>query len=100
MTRILKTLALCLAAAIALPACAHDRHHGHYHTNNDDILGALIVGGVIGSVIANQQREVIIQQQPVIVQQPPVVIQPHPTCWREALYDSQGRFVTYRKVCQ
>lgn len=93
MKRILRTLALCLAVAIALPACAHGPHYGHNGYHGSDVAGALIIGGVIGAVIANNQRPEVIVQQPVIVQ-------PQPVCYRQPLYDQYGRFVTYRQICQ
>ena len=49
----------------------------------NDWVAPLIIGGIAGAVIANQnqqqQQPVVVQQQPVIVQQPVVVC----TAWKE-----------------
>lgn len=48
----------------------HYGGHSHIHHSNRDWVGPLIIGGVIGAVIASQN------QQPVIIHQPQVIVQP------------------------
>lgn len=48
----------------------HARYHGHYGHNN--WVAPLIIGGVVGAVIANRPAQadtIIVQQQPIYVPQ-------------------------------
>lgn len=48
----------------------HARYHGHYGHNN--WVAPLIIGGVVGAVIANRPSQadtIIVQQQPIYVPQ-------------------------------
>lgn len=81
-----KILATVLALSLSASAFAHGRYHGDYVGNvspvgnynyhrghsDGDVIGALILGGIAGAVIANQNQPVY--QQPVY-QQPTVVYQ-------------------------
>lgn len=101
MKQTIKTLAACGALALSFAASAQSRHHyEEWHqrhvnvvrsSNSDNAIGALLLGGVIGAVIANNTRQ---QEQQV------VVVPPQPVCYERPLYDQQGRFVMYQKVCQ
>jgi hypothetical protein len=79
MKKILISLALLM---VTVPALAqhwrhghhihygHARHYGHYGQNN--WVAPLIIGGVVGAVIANRPAQadtIIVQQQPVYVPQ-------------------------------
>lgn len=53
--------------------------HGHYRPpvyqynhgyNNNAWIAPLIIGGVVGAVIARETAPVVVQQPPVIIQQP------------------------------
>jgi len=75
-----KTLvALIAGLAIMGSAQAQHHHHGHrggYHAGGGHWIAPLIIGGVVGAVIAREsQPAVIVQQPPVIYQQPQVVYQ-------------------------
>ena len=49
----------------------HGGHNGH-RNHGGDWAGPLIGGIILGTIITNSQRQVIVQQPQVIVQQPPV----------------------------
>jgi hypothetical protein len=51
-------------------------HGGHRNHGNNEWAGPLIGGIILGTIITNSQRQVIVQQPPVIVQQPPVFVYP------------------------
>ena len=84
--RLFKTIALTLVAAMVLPMCAafahhrggppprpprphHDyypndywNHHRHHHDDGhryhkDRVIGALVIGGIIGAVIASNAKD-------------------------------------------
>ena len=68
MMRKLPRIALLIGAlAMAGQASAHGGGWG-----GPAVLGALVGAAVVGSVVANQPREVYVQQQPVYVQPQPV----------------------------
>lgn len=50
--------------------------------SNTDILFPLVIGGLVGAAIANQNQP---QQPQVIIQREPVVVQPQTVCygWKE-----------------
>jgi len=68
---------LIVITALLVSTGAMAQHHGHhgYH-GGGNWIGPLIGGVVIGTIISNSQRQVIVQQPPVIVQQPPVFVYP------------------------
>jgi len=69
-----KLLILITALLVSTGAMAqHHGHHGHHHGHGGgNWVGPLIGGVVLGTIITNSQRPVIVQQPPVIVQQPPI----------------------------
>ena len=78
MKKILLSFALLL---ISVPVLAQHWHHGHRyhgparhygHYGHNNWVAPLIIGGVVGAVIANrpaQAETVIVQQQPIYVPQ-------------------------------
>ena len=110
MKRILLTIAL-LSATGAVQA--QHRHHGYYATGpaphhhhyvryvdrTGPILGAMVVGGLVGYAVSRPQP--VIVEQPVYVERPTTVYveQPQPVCsqWREVQY-SDGRIYRER-IC-
>lgn len=96
MKKILITLVLAAATIPAFAQHWHNgyRHHGHpVYYGGGNWVAPLIIGGVVGAVIANrptQAETVVVQQQPVIVQQQ----QEHCTPWKE-IQTPDGR--TYRE---
>jgi len=82
-----------LLLAIAGTASAQWRHHHHGHGptviyRDNNWAAPLILGGIVGAVIANQQQSVIVQQPPVYVQPQPVFVQRQTVCteWKEIQY--------------
>jgi len=70
-----KLLIVITALLVSTGAMAQHGHHGHYGHNGNgggNWVGPLIGGVVLGTIITNSQRQVIVQQPPVIVHQPPV----------------------------
>ena len=91
MKRVLAVLLLALAAVPAIAQQWHGhRYNHHYHGyHGGGWVAPLIIGGVVGAVIANRP---VTQTETVIVQQPQtVVIQRQPVCteWRE-IQNSDG----------
>ena len=87
-----KILAVLLLTLASVPAMAQwhghgFRHHGYYgHYSGGSWVAPLIVGGIVGAVIANNRETVVVQPQPTVVyQQTPVYVQRQPVCteWRE-----------------
>ena len=81
MRKIITAVVLALVATTSFAQHGHGvrdirngSYHGGYHQNysNGNWVAPLIIGGVLGAVIANQQN------QPVVVQQVPVYTQPMP----------------------
>ena len=78
----MKKILIALALGATLIGAAHAQHRDFHHHHRPvivertytggDVLVPLIIGGMIGAVIANSnQQQVIVQPQPqVIVQQP------------------------------
>ena len=67
-------IALALGATLVGNAQAQWHHHGHHggYYGGGNWVAPLILGGVVGAVIARESAPVIVQQQPqVIVQQQP-----------------------------
>ena len=73
MKKIIAIVALLLSTS-AFAQHGHGGHGGHggHRGHGGDWAGPLIGGIILGTIITNSQRQVIIPQQPVIVQQPPV----------------------------
>jgi hypothetical protein len=79
-----------LLLAITGTASAQWRHHHHGHGptviyRDSNWVAPLILGGIVGAVIANQQQSVVVQQPPVYVQPQPVFVQRQVVCteWKE-----------------
>lgn len=74
MKKILVTVTFLLMATSAFAQHGHYGHHdrGHGYGGNGNWAGPLLGGIILGSIITNTQRQVMVPQQPVIVQQPPV----------------------------
>jgi hypothetical protein len=72
MKKTLVGIALALAASTVVAQHGHYRppvyQHNHGY-NNNAWIAPLIIGGVVGAVIARENTPVIVQQ-PVIIQQP------------------------------
>ena len=76
------------------PSCGPRWHYEHrpatvIYRDNDNWIAPLIIGGIAGAVIANQN------QQPVIVQQPQTVC----TTWKE-IQQSDGQIYRERNCYQ
>ena len=70
MKKIIAIIALLLSTSAF---AQYHNGHGHRHNGgNGNWAGPLIGGIILGTIITNSQRQVIVQQPPVIVQQPPV----------------------------
>jgi len=67
-----KLLIVITALLVSTGAMAQHGHHGHRGHGGGDWAGPLIGGILLGTIITNSQRQVIVQQPPVIVQQYPV----------------------------
>jgi hypothetical protein len=89
-----KILALVLvASAGTVWADGYREYRYHYHRpviveqhSNTDILFPLVVGGLVGAAIANQnQPQSAPQPAPVIIQREPVIVQQQTVCssWKE-----------------
>ena len=80
------------------------QHHGH-HGGGSGWIAPLIIGGVVGAVIANNRDRdtVIVQEQPVIIRQQPVYVQQAPqtvcTAWKEIM-NSDGTVYRERTCYQ
>jgi len=102
----MKKLFLALSlVAIAGSASAQWRHHGYGPTviyRDSNWVAPLIIGGIAGAVIANQQQQpVVVQQPPVYVQPQPVIVQREPVCteWKE-IQTPDGRIYRERACSQ
>jgi len=65
----MKKLVAIAALLLSTSVMAQHGHHGH---GGGNWAGPLIGGIVLGTIISNSQRQVIVQQPPIIVQQPPI----------------------------
>ena len=89
MKKVLLALALFATVGTASAQWHHGhRPHGYYggYYGGGGWVAPLIIGGVVGAAIANQnQTPVVVQQPPVIVQQNPIYVQRQPVCseWKE-----------------
>jgi len=72
-----KLLIVITALLVSTGAMAqHHGYHGHHGHGGGNWAGPLIGGIVLGTIISNTQRPVIVQQPPVIVTQPPIINYP------------------------
>ena len=106
MKRVITALALLAVAGTASAQWHHHGYHGGYRYHGGYSGGGwvapLIIGGVVGAVIANNRDPIVVQQPPVIVQQPQsVIIQRQPVCteWRE-IQNSDGTIYRERTCTQ
>ena len=86
MKKIILSMLLLVVAGTASAQWHHNHHRGPQVVYRDsNWIAPLIIGGIVGSVIANQQQSVIVQQQPVYVQPQPVIVQRQTVCteWKE-----------------
>ena len=70
-----KLLIVITALLVSTGAMAQHGHHGHggHRNHGDRDLAGIVIGSIVlGTIISNSQRQVIVQQPPVIVQQPPI----------------------------
>jgi len=72
MKKLLIVITALLVSTGAMAQHGHHGHHGHRGHGGGDWAGPLIGGIILGTIITNSQRQVIVQQPPVIVQQPPI----------------------------
>jgi hypothetical protein len=90
-----KLIFLTLISLVSFNAYAQHRHHGHYHRHAPNWIAPIIIGGVVGYALSNNQ----VQAAP-----PPVYYQnPHntftcplgfsPMFTRTWTYDKWGRSV-------
>ena len=96
MKKIILSMLLLVVAGTASAQWRH-HHHGHgprviYRDNN--WAAPLILGGIVGAVIAKQQPPVYVQPQPVFVQRQTVC-----TEWKEIQYPD-GQFYRERTCTQ
>jgi len=90
MKKIILSMLLIVVAGTASAQWRH-HHHGHGPTviyRDSNWAAPLILGGIVGAVIANQQQSVVVQQPPVYVQPQPVYVQRQTVCteWKEIQY--------------
>ena len=99
MKKLLLSLALVSAS---LPVLAqhygygHRHGHWHYRGHNGDWVAPLIIGGVVGAVIANNR-----QQETIVLQNPPVYVQRQIVCteWKE-IQNADGTIYRERTCTQ
>ena len=103
MKKILISLALLMVTVPALAQHWRHGHHGHYgharhygHYGHNNWVAPLIIGGVVGAVIANRP----VQADTVIVQQQPIYV-PQESCtpWKE-VQTPDGRIYRERTCTQ
>ena len=68
----MKKLVVIAALLLSTSVMAQHGHHGHHGHGGGNWAGPLIGGIILGTIITNSQRQVIVQQPPVVVQQYPV----------------------------
>jgi hypothetical protein len=101
-----KTILSLLLLVVAGTASAQWHHHRGYGPTviyrDSNWVAPLIIGGIAGAVIANQQQQpVVVQQPPVYVQSQPVIVQREPVCteWKE-IQTPDGRIYRERACSQ
>ena len=72
MKKLLIVITALLVSTSAMAQHGHYGHHGHRGHGDRDLAGLVIGSIVLGTIISNSQRQVIVQQPQVIVQQPPI----------------------------
>ena len=72
MKKLLIVITALLVSTGAMAQHGHYGHHGHRGHGDRDLAGLVIGSIVLGTIISNSQRQVIVQQPQVIVQQPPI----------------------------
>jgi hypothetical protein len=72
MKKLLIVITALLVSTGAMAQHGHHGHGGHRGYGGGDWAGPLIGGIILGTIITNSQRQVIVQQPQVIVQQPPI----------------------------
>ena len=72
MKKLLIVITALLVSTGAMAQHGHHGHGGHRNHGDRDLAGILIGSIVLGTIISNSQRQVIVQQPPIIVQQPPI----------------------------
>jgi len=104
MKKIILSLLLLVVAGTA-SAQWHHHHRGYGPTviyRDSNWVAPLIIGGIAGAVIANQQQQpTVVQQPPVYVQNPPVYVQRQTVCteWKE-IQNSDGTIYRERTCSQ
>ena len=102
----MKKIILSMLLLIVAGTASAQWHHGYrgptviYRDSN--WVAPLILGGIAGAVIANQnQPSVIVQQPPVYVQPQPVYVQRQPVCteWKE-IQQPDGQIYRERSCTQ
>jgi len=86
MKKIILSMLLLVIAGTASAQWHHDYRGPRVVYRDSNWVAPLIIGGIAGAVIANQnQQPVIVQQQPVYVQPQPVIVQRQTVCteWKE-----------------
>jgi hypothetical protein len=87
MKKIILSMLLLVVAGTASAQWHHNHHRGPQVVYRDsNWIAPLIIGGIVGSVIANNnQQPVIVQQQPIYVQPQSVIVQRQTVCteWKE-----------------
>jgi hypothetical protein len=79
MEKIMKNFLIGLLITVTMPAWAGDRYHGHrnhhYHhrQQNYNWVAPLIIGGVVGAVIANETQRPVVQPPAVVYYSNPPV---------------------------
>jgi len=85
----LLTLGILVSLTSIAQADGYREYRYHYprpviveQHSNTDVLIPLVIGGLVGAAIANQNQP---QQPQVIIQREPVVVQPQTVCsgWKE-----------------
>ena len=66
-------LALGISGSVLAGGYGHHRHHGHHHHHSHGArwVGPAVAGIVLGAIIANQSRAVVVEQAPTVIYQTP-----------------------------
>lgn len=62
--------AVLLTIATIVPAHAQHGHHHHGHGGGGNWVAPLVIGGIVGAVIANQNRPVYVTPPPPVIYYP------------------------------
>ena len=102
MKKIILSILLLVMAGTASAQWHHDHRGPRVIYRDNNWVAPLIIGGIAGAVIANQnQHPVIVQQQPVYVQPQSVIVQRQPICteWKE-IQNPDGQIYRERTCTQ